>query len=118
MDKEFVKELFAPFGDVTIKPMFGEIGIFYRGLSFAGIMGGELRLKCDQHNKPEFEAEDMQPWKYTYKSGKVVIVDYWQVPESLMDDPDAFKSWAQKAFEAAMRADAAKPLKHRKLEQL
>ena len=47
MDDEFLMELFAPLGTVELKRMFGGTGIFYRGLSFAGIMDGQLRLKAD-----------------------------------------------------------------------
>lgn len=117
MDEEFLKELFAPFADVTIKRMFGEIGIFHRGLNFAGVMGGVLRLKSDGRTCARFEAEGMEPWHYTYKSGRVVTMGYWQVPERLLEDPEEFGSWARDAFEAALRADAAKPARQQKLER-
>lgn len=117
MDKDFLQELFAPFADVTIKPMFGEIGIFHRGLNFAGVMGGVLRLKGDELTRAGFEAEGMEPWHYTYKSGRVVTMGYWQVPDRLLEDPEEFESWARDAFNAALRADAAKPAKQQKLEQ-
>jgi len=44
MDKEFLEELFAPFGNIKIKNMFGGTGIFHRNLNFAGIMDGQFRL--------------------------------------------------------------------------
>jgi len=117
MDREFLEELFAPFAPIEIKPMFGELGISYRGLMFAGIMDGVLRLKADDETKADFELEGMKPWQYTYKSGKKVVVGYWQVPEYLLDDPTEFRPWAEKAFQSAMRSDAAKPASKRKLEQ-
>ncbi|NKB51216.1 MAG: competence protein TfoX [Rhizobiaceae bacterium] len=117
MDKDFLSELFAPFGDVTIRKMFGGVGIFYRGLNFAGIMDGQLRLKADEQTIADFVAEGMTPWEYKRNNGKAVTMSYWSVPERLLDDPEEFKPWAQKAFEAACRADQAKPLKQRKLKE-
>ena len=118
MDKEFLEELFAPFGRVSVRKMFGGTGIFHRGLSIAGIMDGQFRLKADDQTIDDFVAEGMSPWEYQRKDGKIVTMNYWSVPERLLDDPESFRDWAQKAFEAAMRADAAKPLKQRKFKDV
>ena len=118
MDKEFLEELFAPFGDVTVKKMFGGMGVFHRGLNFAGVMDDQLRFKADDETISDFIAEGMAPWEYTRGDGKVITMSYWSVPERLFDEPDEFRAWAEKAFEAAMRADAAKPAKQRKLQEI
>ncbi|MEM7290941.1 MAG: hypothetical protein AAF412_11345 [Pseudomonadota bacterium] len=34
MDKEFLEELFAPFGEVVVRNMFGGTGIFHRGMQW------------------------------------------------------------------------------------
>ena len=114
MDKEFLQDLFAPFGDVVIKRMFGGLGIFHQGLSMAAVMDGILRLKADDQTVADFEAEGMGPFEYTRKNGTTTSMAYYQVPERLLDDPDEFRSWAEKAFDAAVRADDAKPPKQRK----
>ena len=118
MDKEFLEELFAPFGDVTVRNMFGGTGIFHRGLNFAGIMDDQFRFKADEETIGDFVVEGMTPWEYTRGDGKVVTMSYWSVPERLFDDPEEFCIWAQKAFEAACRADQAKPPKQRKLKEI
>ncbi|MEE9314101.1 MAG: TfoX/Sxy family protein [Rhizobiaceae bacterium] len=115
MDIPFLEELFAPFGEVTVRKMFGGMGVFHRGLSFAGVMKDEFRFKVDGENRGDFEAEGMKQWEYERKDGKIVAMGYWTVPERLLDDPDEFKVWAERAFEAAARADQAKPPKQRKL---
>ncbi|MGI9364145.1 MAG: TfoX/Sxy family protein [Rhizobiaceae bacterium] len=116
MDPEFLDELFAPFGKVSIRKMFGGTGIFHRGLNFAGIMDGQFRLKADEQTQGAFMAEGMTPWQYTRGNGKTVVMSYWSVPERLLDDPEEFKNWAQAAFEAAMRADQKKSPSQRKLQ--
>ncbi|MDD9909384.1 MAG: TfoX/Sxy family protein [Ahrensia sp.] len=118
MDHEFLEELFAPFGVVTLRKMFGGTGIFYRGLNFAAVMDGVLRLKADESTFAEFEAEGMEPWTYTRKDGTAQIMNYWQVPDRLLDEPQEFALWAERAFDVAVRADAVKPPKQRKLKEI
>lgn len=114
-DPDYLKELFAPFADVTVRKMFGGVGIFHRGLNFAAVMDDVLRLKADEQTFSDFENEGSSPWEYHRKDGKPVIMHYWTVPERLFDDPEEFSIWAEKAFEAAIRADQAKSPKQRKL---
>ena len=47
MDAEALKALFAPFGSVTVKRMFGGSGIYAEGLCFAIEADGEVFLKTD-----------------------------------------------------------------------
>ena len=117
MDKEFLEELFVPFGEVVVRKMFGGTGIFHLGLNFAGIMSDQFMLKVDDETVGDFIAEGMTPWEYTRGDGKVITMGYWSVPERLLDDPEEFKLWAQKAFDAACRMDQAKPPKQRKLRE-
>ncbi len=114
MDKEFLLELFQPFGAVSVRNMFGGQGIAYHGLNLAIVIDGALCLKADDITIPVFEAEGMTAWKYQRKDGKPIDMGYWTVPERLFDDPDEFAGWAQAAFDVAMRADAKKPASKRK----
>ena len=117
MDKEFLLELFQPFGSVVVRNMFGGQGIAHMGLNLAIVIDGALCLKADEVTIPAYEAEGMRVWKYTRKDGKQVDMGYWTVPEHLFDDPEEFAQWAQGAFEAALRADAKKPASKRKFKE-
>lgn len=101
--KIFLEELFAGFGPVTIRNMFGGGGVYHDGVMFALVAGDMLYLKADDTNRADFEAEGMGPFTYTGKN-KPVSMSYWQLPEALYDDPERFTDWARKAFEAAARA--------------
>jgi DNA transformation protein len=118
MDKEFLIELFQPFGGVAVRNMFGGQGISHQGLNIAIVIEGALCLKADEETTPMFEGEGMTAWKYQRKDGKPIDMGYWTVPERLFDDPDEFGGWAQSAFEAALRADAKKPASKRKFKEL
>ncbi len=116
MDKEFLIELFAPFGEVAVRNMFGGKGVACRGLNFGLVVDGVLHLKGGPDNIPDYEAEGLGPWQYHRKDGKVVDMGYYPVPERLFDEPDEFAQWANKAWDAAVKADQAKPPKQRKLQ--
>ena len=111
---DVIKELLEDFGPVQIKRMFGGAGVYYQGLMFGLVMDDVLFFKADDENRPKFEAENLPPAVYEGKSGKPVKMGYSQAPESVMDDADELEIWAQCGFEAAVRADNAKPPSKRK----
>src|SRR5271154_3361188 len=61
VDHEFIRELFAPFGAVTVKRMFGGAGIWSDGLMFALVFDGAIFLKVDEASIPDFEREGSRP---------------------------------------------------------
>ena len=107
MDHDFVRDLFAPFGPVTVKRMFSGAGIFADGLMFGLVVRDVIYLKVDDGNRAEFEREDSAPFTYTRgkKSGRPNehALPYWRLPERLYDDPDELAEWARRAFAAAER---------------
>lgn len=110
VDSEFVAhvvELLDGFGDVNARRMFGGYGIFRDGLMFALIADDELYFKVDERNRPAFEALDLKPFVYR-KKGRDTSLAYYRAPEDALDDPDEAVAWARPAFDAALRAAAAK----------
>jgi DNA transformation protein len=107
LDPEFVHELFAQFGPVTVRRMFSGAGIFRDGLMFGLIIRDVIYLKVDETNAAEFEREGSTPFTYTRgrKSGHPSqhALPYWRLPERLYDDPDELALWARRAFAAAER---------------
>ena len=57
MDSDFIVELFAPFGRVTVRRMFGGAGLFREGLMFGLVFDGAIFLKVDEASIPDFERE-------------------------------------------------------------
>jgi DNA transformation protein and related proteins len=107
LDAEFVRDLFAQFGPVTVRRMFSGAGIFRDGLMFGLIIRDVIYLKADEGNAAGFEREGSAP--FTYTRGKASgrpsqhALPYWRLPERLYDDPDELAVWARQAFEAAER---------------
>jgi DNA transformation protein len=107
LDAEFIRELFAPFGPVAVRRMFGGAGIYSEGLMFALVFDGAIFLKVDDASIPDFEREGSRPFVYTRAKspGRVgrASLSYWRLPERLYDDPDELAVWAGHALAVAQR---------------
>jgi hypothetical protein len=57
VDSDFIHDLFAPFGPVTVRRMFSGAGIFAEGLMFGLIVRDVIYLKADDTNLADFERE-------------------------------------------------------------
>jgi len=113
VDHDFIRDLFAPFGPVTVRRMFSGAGIFADGLMFGLVIRDVIYLKADDLNRADFEREGCAPFTYTRgkKSGRPSqhALPYWRLPERLYDDPDELALWARRAFAAAERKKMAPP---------
>ena len=108
MDREFLIDLFADFGPVTIRRMFSGYGISVDGINFALALRAGLYFRADAESIPRFEAEGSQPFRYQTRSKTVTVSSYWQLPARLFDDPEELSLWASAALAAAERAALAK----------
>ncbi len=107
MNADDLKALFAPFGAITVKRMFGGAGIYAEGLCFAVESGGEVFLKADAETTGMFSGAGSSPFVYNAK-GKRMTTSFWRLPSIAYDEPDELRRWAAMGLEAARRAAAAK----------
>ena len=100
---EFLRELLAPLGHVSLRRMFGKTGVFCDGVMFAMVTDNTLYFRVDDHNREIFkEAESSPPLNYA-KGGAMIDLSFWRVPERLFDEPDELIAWARAALAAAHR---------------
>jgi DNA transformation protein len=114
MDRDFLIDLFADFGPVTIRRMFSGFGISADGTNFALALRAGLYFRADQHSIPQFEAEGSKPFSYQTRAKTVTVNSYWQLPARLFDDSEELADWARVALAAAQRAALRKRPKARK----
>jgi DNA transformation protein len=114
MDREFLTDLFADFGPVTIRPMFSGHGISVDGMNFALALRAGLYFRADEVTIPQFEAEGSKPFQYQTRAKTVTVNSYWQLPARLFDDTEELSQWARAALGAAQRAALKKRPKGRK----
>ena len=79
MEAETVKELFAEFGPITVRRMFGGAGIFVDGLMIGLVSRDGIYLKADVETIPVFEQEGLAPFSYATKNGEHKLTSYWQI---------------------------------------
>ena len=114
MDREFLIDLFADFGPVTIRRMFSGYGISADGTNFALALRAGLYFRADETTIPQFEAEGSKPFTYQTRAKTVTVNSYWQLPARLFDDTEELGGWARSALAAAQRAALKKRARTRK----
>jgi DNA transformation protein and related proteins len=107
VSSDHICELFAGFGPVAVKRMFGGAGVYAGETIFAIVLDGVIYLKADEHTVPAFEAEGLTPFSYE-TTKKRVVMPYWRIPDRLYDDPEELAQWAREAVSATRRAAASK----------
>ena len=108
MDDDHIREMFEGLGPVTIRRMFGGKGIYHAGLIVAIDFRDEILLKADATSAPLFAQAGARQWTYEGQTGRPVLMPYWSIPDEALDDPETLARWVRLAFEAALRAGAAK----------
>ncbi|SDK36112.1 MULTISPECIES: TfoX/Sxy family protein [Bradyrhizobium] len=114
MDRDFLIDLFADFGPVTIRKMFSGFGISADGTNFALALRSGLYFRADEQSIPHFEAEGSKPFQYQTRAKTVTVNSYWELPARLFDDSEELSVWARTALVAAQRAAMKKRPKARK----
>jgi DNA transformation protein len=99
---------------IRMKSMFGGAGVYAGEFFFAIVDDDVLYLKVDDTNRPDFEARGMGPFRPFGEGGEVM--QYYQLPEELLDDPDELKPWLEKAIGVAARKKKKRKPEARKPE--
>lgn len=108
LDHETVEELFAAFGAVSVKRMFGGAGVWADGVMIGLVHDGLIFLKTDPDSTAAFEREGCAPFSYRKKDGEHRLTSYWRIPGRLYDDPDELADWARRAVAVAQAKQAGK----------
>ena len=104
--KEFVRDLLAEFGPVTIRNMFGGAGVYADGVMFAILADDTLYLKTNAVSAFAYASEDMTPFKYTPRGKAAVAMPYWEVPPRLLEQPEELVACQAHDIALASRAPA------------
>ena len=109
MDDDAIREIFDGLGDVEIRRMFGGKGVYHRGLIVGVLLYDEIMLKGDEEAGRFYEAADAQRWVYENKRSKQPVkMPYWSLPADILDDRERLAEWTHRAYESAVRIEAAK----------
>ena len=112
--KEFLEDLLASFGPVSIRNMFSGAGVYADGVMFAILVNDTLYLKADAVSARDFAAEGKAPFASRRKGRAPIALSYWEVPDRLLEAPEELAVWARRAHAIAVDLAAkAKPKRRR-----
>ena len=101
-------DLMKRFGPVCSRAMFGGHGLYREGLMFALVLDERLYFKVDDQNQAAFDQQGLKAFNYVTKAGKTGQLRYHEAPAEAYEDLDAMAVWAQRGYEAALRAQGAR----------
>ena len=87
--------------DIRTKSMFGGVGVYAGDLFFALMDDDVVYFKVDEETRPGFEARGMGPFMPGGPGGETM--QYYQVPEDILEDPEELRLWMDRAIEVARR---------------
>jgi DNA transformation protein and related proteins len=92
---------------IRSRSMFGGVGVYAADLFFALLADDTLYFKVDDQTRPAFEHRGMMPFRPYGEAGEVM--QYYEVPADVLEDPDALRGWVDAAIEVARRARSSRP---------
>ncbi|MGX8884197.1 TfoX/Sxy family protein [Methylovorus sp. SPW-M1] len=110
---DYLPDIFALLGPISIRRMFGGHALYHQGLTFGLVFDETLYLKADAENAGDFQALALPRFGYE-KQGRWIDLPYYQAPDFILEDRDMAASWARKAYAAALRTKPLKPRRNSK----
>ena len=106
-DPDRFDDLFAPFGRIAVRRMFGGEGLYHDNVMFGIVFDERIYLKTNEEGRRAFIAEGALPFVYPMKKGDITSHNYYALPDRLYDDPDELAEWARAAFAVARQSPTA-----------
>ena len=103
--RAFVEGQLSQIVDVRSRAMFGGVGIYGDGLFFAIIAGEQVYFKVDDSTRPDYERCGWQPFR-PFDDDRVM--QYYEIPLELLENPPRLRPWVEKAIETARAAKKGK----------
>ncbi len=102
--RTYLLEQMGQIRPVTSRPMFGGLCFFAEGRAFALVADEVLYFKVDDSNRPDFVAAGK--WSFLPFGDPAKPMQYYEVPEDVLEDSDQLAVWMGKAIAVAARAKA------------
>jgi DNA transformation protein and related proteins len=87
---------------ITYRRIFNGAGIYHRGVQFSILINDNIYFRADQSSRILFEQKAMQAFK---PQGTQIESCFYQVPESVLDNPSELRYWMRISVEAAHEGD-------------
>jgi DNA transformation protein len=111
--RQYVEEQLGQVTAITLRRMFGGVGIYSRGFFFALMDNDTLFFKVDESNRPEYEARGMHQFRPFGDDRQ--SLGYYEVPAEVLEDTELLRAWVRKSVSVAMSKAAQKRPRRRKV---
>ena len=98
---DYILELLEPLSGIRSGRMFGGYAVYKNDVPIGLIFQDVLYYKVDDSNRSDYKVAGSKPFVYTAR-GKEVVVSNWEVPVDVLEDPEQFLRWTNKAYKAAL----------------
>lgn len=93
-----VYDLMAKMPGISSRPMMSGWCIYSNKVPFAAIIGNQLYFKAKGEIADRLASLGWKKFSYTRPNGKVVSMNYWLVPDELIDDQDLLVEMADEVI--------------------
>lgn len=102
---DYIEDVFAGVGKVTVRRMFGGQGVYAGDVMFALGHDDTLYVKTDDDMQNELAALGSAPFMFQMPSKpQPTTTGYWRLPDTALDDPDEATVWGKRALAVAQAA--------------
>ena len=95
---DYVVDQLSGWGEVSVRRMFGGAGLYRQGAMFAVIAEDVAYLKVDDSNREDFVKAGSSPFNPYPEKNKATVMQYYEVPADVLEDPDELARWAQRSW--------------------
>jgi DNA transformation protein len=96
---------------IRARSMFGGVGVYAAELFFALLDDDTVYFKVDDATRDQFLNRGMAPFRPYGEGGEVM--QYYEVPADVLEDPEALAAWVEAAIGVARRAKGARSRRRR-----
>jgi DNA transformation protein and related proteins len=98
----YVADQLAPWGEISIRKMFGGAGLYRDETMFGLVADDTLYFKVDDTNRADTERAGRGPFKP--HPDKPTVMSYYEVPPDVLESPTTLAQWAETSSRIKSRA--------------
>jgi DNA transformation protein len=106
-----IHDLMVGISGLSYRAMFGGYCLYKDGLVFAIFDQEKLYFKVDESNLADYQKQGSKQFTYPMKDGKMMGMNYWELPLDVLEDREELRLWVEKAYEVALRSKNKKAKK-------
>lgn len=94
----YVLDQLAPWGEVSVRRMFGGAGLYRDGKMFGLVADDVAYLKVDDSNREDFVSAGSLPFNPYPDKAKSTVMSYYEIPPEVLEHPETLVTWAQRSL--------------------